>query len=131
MRLVTCIILSAVLLSGCDQFQGPKGEPGTQGDAGPAGPKGEQGPKGPKGDPGSQGVAGPVGPKGDQGPVGPQGPKGDSGSPAAVTFRMVTGEGGVNCADNEVLASLVCANGTAEGAKCSASGQATGLCVRK
>lgn len=141
MRLVAFIILSsAVLLAGCDQFQGLKGDQGPQGVAGPAGPKGDrgppgakgdQGPQGPKGDPGPQGIAGPIGPKGDQGPAGPQGPKGDVGTPAPVSFRVVTGDGGVACADNEVLASLICASGAPDGEKCPAAGRATGLCVRK
>ena len=138
MRLLGIVmILSGVLaLGGCDQIKGPKGDGGTQGVAGPAGPKGDrgpEGPQGPKGDAGAQGVAGPAGPKGDRGPEGPQGPKGDAGAPAQTSFRVVTGDssGVVACSDNEVLVSLICANGSPVGAKCSASGQATGLCVRK
>ena len=135
MRLMGIVmILSGVLaLGGCDQFKGPKGDGGAQGVAGPAGPKGDrgpEGPQGPKGDAGTQGVAGPAGPKGDRGP---EGPKGDAGAPAQASFRVVTGDNGgvVACSDNEVLVSLICANGSPVGAKCSASGQATGLCVRK
>ena len=135
MRLMGIVmILSGVLaLGGCDQFKGPKGDGGAQGVAGPAGPKGDrgpEGPQGPKGDAGAQGVAGPAGPKGDRGP---EGPKGDAGAPAPASFRVVTGDSGgvVVCSDNEVLVSLICANGSPVGAKCSASGQATGLCVRK
>ena len=136
MRIMAVImILSGTLaLGGCDQLQGPKGDAGAQGVAGPAGPKGESGPpgpQGPKGDAGAQGIAGPAGPKGDQGPAGPQGPKGDAGAPAPVLFRVVIGDGGVACADNEVLASLICASGAPDGAKCSASGPATGVCMRK
>jgi hypothetical protein len=38
----------------------------------------------------------------------------------------------VSCADGEVLAGLVCANGATDGAKCATSGTAaTGLCVRR
>ena len=132
MRLMGVVmILSGVLaLGGCDQFKGSKGDGGAQGVAGPAGPKGDRGPEGPKGD---AGVAGPAGPKGDRGLEGPQGPKGDPGAPAQASFRVVTGDSGgvVACSDNEVLVSLICANGSPVGAKCSASGQATGLCVRK
>jgi hypothetical protein len=138
MRLIGIVmILSGVLaLGGCGQFKGRKGDGGAQGVAGPAGPKGDrgpEGPQGPKGDAGAQGVAGPAGPKGDRGPEGPQGPKGDAGAPAQASFRVVTGDSGgvVACLDNEVLVSLICANGSPVGAKCSASGQATGLCVRK
>ena len=108
MRLMGIVmILSGVLaLGGCDQFKGPKGDGGAQGVAGPAGPKGDRG---------------------------PEGPKGDAGAPAPASFRVVTGDSGgvVVCSDNEVLVSLICANGSPVGAKCSASGQATGLCVRK
>jgi hypothetical protein len=43
---------------------------------------------------------------------------------------VVTGADGVTCGDGEVLASLVCAAGAPDGAKC-ASGPATGLCVKK
>lgn len=115
MRLITAtmILSGALALGGCDQFKGPKGDPGSQGVPGPAGPKGEPGAQGP------------------QGPQGAQGPKGDPGAPATANFRVVTGDGSVACADNEVLVSLICANGTPVGAKCSASDQATGLCVRK
>ena len=115
MRLMTSIIIlsGTLALGGCDQFKGPKGDPGSQGVAGPAGPKGESGQQGP------------------QGPQGLQGPKGDPGAPAPASFRVVTGDSGVTCADNEVLVSLICANGSPVGAKCSASDQATGLCVRK
>ena len=109
MRLVTSIIIlsGTLALGGCDQFKGPKGDPGAQGVAGPAGAKGESGPQG------------------------LQGPKGDPGAPAPASVRVVTGDGGVNCADNEVLVSLLCANGAPVGSKCLASDQATGLCVRK
>lgn len=115
MRLITSIIIlsGTLALGGCDQFKGPKGDPGSQGVAGPAGPKGESGQQGP------------------QGPQGLQGPKGDAGAPAVASFRVVTGDGGVTCADTEVLVSLICANGSPVGTKCSAADQATGLCARK
>ena len=108
--LAAASLVIAVAIGGCE------GPPGSQGSAGPAGQKGE---KGDKGDIGPQGVAGPAGPKGD---------KGDAGS---AGLRMVTGTGSVTCADTEVLVSLVCASGAPDGAKCSAGGPATGLCMRK
>ncbi len=64
-----------------------------------------------KGDPGPPGIAGPKGEKGDPGPT------------AAATFRVVTGNPSVSCADNEILVSLVCA--------VDATSDAVGLCVRK
>jgi|GraSoiStandDraft_41_1057321.scaffolds.fasta_scaffold7741743_1 hypothetical protein len=87
--------------------------------SGPQGPQGAQGPKGEKGDPGQPGV----------GPPGIAGPKGEKGDPAPATFRVVTGNPTVSCADNEILASLVCAVGAPDGAKCTSD--AVGLCVRK
>jgi hypothetical protein len=139
MRLLATIAILAgtLVLSACDQFTGPqgqKGDPGPQGAGGPAGPKGD------KGDPGPQGIAGAQGPKGDPGPQGPAGPqgqrgekgdKGDPGTPAPPSFRVVTGDSAVACADNEVLVSLMCGSGAADGAKCSSPGTATGLCIRK
>jgi Collagen triple helix repeat (20 copies) len=139
MRLLATIAILAgtLVLSACDQFTGPqgqKGDPGPQGAGGPAGPKGD------KGDPGPQGIVGAQGPRGDpgpQGPVGPQGQrgekgdKGDPGTPAPPSFRVVTGDRAVACADNEVLVSLMCGGGAADGAKCSSPGTATGLCMRK
>src|SRR5262249_61303682 len=105
MRLMTLIMFlsSTLALGGCDQYKGPKGDPGAQGVAGPAGPKGEAGLQGP------------------QGPQGLQGPKGDPGAPAPASFRVVKGGGGVTRSDNEVLGSLVFANGASGGAKCFAS----------
>src|SRR3974390_1890206 len=83
--------------------------------------QGQQGPKGEQGPPGPQGA------KGDQGPPGPTGSPG-----AGPAFRVVTGTGSVRCADNEVLASLICARGGIAGERCSVSGAAaTGLCVSK
>ena len=85
---------------------------------GPQGPQGAQGPKGEKGDPGQPGV----------GPAGNRGPEGRE-RRSRATFRVVTGNPTVSCADNEILASLVCAVGAPDGAKCTSD--AVGLCVRK
>jgi hypothetical protein len=41
----------------------------------------------------------------------------------------VTGTDSVACRDDETLASVLCATGTNDGAKC--TGAATGLCIRK
>jgi hypothetical protein len=97
--------------------------------SGPQGPEGGQGPKGEKGDPGPPGIAGPKGEKGDPGPPGPKGEKGDPGPTASATFRVVTGNPSVSCADNEILVSVVCSVGAPDGSKCTSD--AIGLCVRK
>ena len=63
------------------------------------------------------------------GPSGPW-PQGDPGHPPPI--RVVTGTDTVACADNELLVSLVCATGTADGTKCTTPGAAaTALCMRK
>jgi hypothetical protein len=98
------IIVMMLAVAGCGQPT-----PGPAGATGPAGPTGAQGP---------------------QGPAGPPGPKGDP-SPAAA-LRVVTDTGTVRCGDDEVLVSLVCANGALDGPKCAISdAAATGLCIRK
>jgi hypothetical protein len=64
------------------------------------------------------------------GRTGIAGPKdGDLGSTTAPIFRVVTGKGGVLCANNETLVSLVCAEGAPDGSKCRSD--AVGLCARK
>ena len=148
MRHISSLLAITTLLAvaGCGQPtpgpQGPPGPQGMQGSAGPAGPKGDPGPAGPPGPKGDAGPAGPAGPKGDAGPAGPPGAKGDAGPPGppgpkgdagpAPALRVVTGTGSVQCADNEVLVSLVCASGTTDGSKCSIPDSAvTGLCMRK
>ena len=118
---------------------GPQGGAGDRGEAGPPGPQGALGPQGPQGEAGGQGPAGPAGsrgeaglqgPAGPSGPVGSPGPKGDAGAPPPI--RVVTGTDTVACADNELLVSLVCATGTADGTKCTTLGAAaTALCMRK
>jgi hypothetical protein len=131
MRSVPVILgLLAFVLVGCGPQgpQGPKGDPGPPGERGAAGPAG---PPGPKGEPG---------PRGDPGPRGEQGPKGDPGSPGeagprglpgTTGLRIVTGEKKVVCDDDEVLVSIVCSSGAADGARCPAGSVATGLCKRK
>jgi hypothetical protein len=93
--------------------------------SGPQGPQGQAGPPGEKGAKGDQGPPGPTGPKGDQGPPGP------AGSAGSVGLRIVSGVKTVNCNDDEVLVSVFCSAGTADGAGCSAGITATGLCMRK
>src|SRR6266508_3389214 len=127
--------IAMMAIAGCTPAPGPQGPPGPAGEAGPAGPIG---PAGPQGEAGGQGPAGPSGergppgaqgPAGPAGPPGPAGPKGDPGPPPAV--RVVTGTDTVRCADDEVLAGLVCASGAPDGAKCATPGAAaTGLCIR-
>ena len=110
-RVATSIAyLSLLLLFGCGELQGPKGDPGPagpQGEAGaagpigPAGPQGEAGPQGsagPQGEPGPQGPIGPAGHQGEPGTSGPPGPpgprgekgdKGDKGDPSSAAIRVL------------------------------------------
>ena len=113
---VGIMALATFLLVACSGPQGPQGQAGPPGEKGA---KGDQGPPGPKGD------QGPPGPKGDQGLPGP------AGSASSVGLRIVSGEGTISCNDNEVLVSVICSTGAADGAKCSAGSTTTGLCVRK
>jgi len=119
--LVLLAFAAAFGLAGCDQgIIGPRGPPGPRGMEGPTGPVGREGPTGDHGDPGA---AGPIG------PPGPPGPKGDPG-PSGV--RLVTGTDKVDCAEGEVLASLVCASGLTDGMQCATAGTAAvGICMRK
>jgi hypothetical protein len=118
---------------------GPQGGAGERGEAGPPGPQGLVGPQGPQGEAGAQGPAGPAGERGQAGPQGPAGPAGPPGPPGpkgepnqGPPFRVVTGTDNVRCADDELLVSLVCGNGTVDGSKCATPGTAaTALCVRK
>jgi hypothetical protein len=117
-------IMMAIAVAGCDEGKlGPQGSPGPSGPQGSQGPIGRQGAVGERGDPGSAGAQGPPG------SPGPAGPKGDSATPA---FRILIGVDTASCAENEILISLVCASGAADGAKCATPGAAaTGLCARK
>jgi hypothetical protein len=117
-------IMIALAVAGCDEVKlGPQGPPGPSGPQGSQGPTGRQGAVGERGDPGSAGAQGPLG------SPGPAGAKGDSAAPA---FRILTGVDTASCADNEILISLVCASGAADGAKCATPGAAaTGVCARK
>jgi hypothetical protein len=118
------VILSALLVAGCGEEKvGQTGPVGPQGRQGEMGPQGRQGPVGERGD------VGPAGSQGPQGPAGPAGPKGDA-SPAPG-FHVVTGTEALRCSDDEILVSVVCESGAADGAKCAAGTSATGLCVRK
>jgi hypothetical protein len=94
-----------------------------------SGPQGPQGQAGPPGEKGAKGDQGPPGPKGDQGPPGPAGSAGSAGT--AGNLRIVSGERTVGCNDDEVLVSVVCSAGAADGAGCSAGSTTTGLCMRK
>ena len=130
------VALLGVALVGCSGPQGQTGPKGQQGVTGPAGPKGDRGPQGatgpagPKGDQGPRGAMGPAGPKGDPGPQGAMGPAGPSG-PAASALRVVTGQKSVTCNPNEVLVSIVCSSGTADGYYCPNATTTTGLCMLK
>jgi hypothetical protein len=115
--LIPVVALAALALAGCEGRQGPPGA------AGPAGQVGQAGPQGAKGDVGPAGAQGPAGPAGPAGAAGPAGPAGVAG------LRIVTGAD-ITCNDGEVLVSLVCASGAADGAKC-AAGAGTGLCMKK
>lgn len=123
---ITClaVTLLSVLLACCSGPQGPQGQAGAPGEKGQAGSPGEKGP------PGSAGPAGPSGPQGPQGPVGPQGIAGPPGTPALTGLRVVIGDKTVACSDDEVLVSMVCSSGAADGPGCP-TGTATGVCLRK
>jgi hypothetical protein len=56
------------------------------------------------------------------------GEKSDPG-PTAPAMRVVTGNLSVSCADNEILVSIVCANGAPDGSKCPS--EAVGLCAMR
>jgi hypothetical protein len=133
MRLATSILCLGLLLFGCGEWQGPKGEPGPAGPQGEAGPPGQIGPAGPQGEAGPQGPAGPQGEPGLQGPIGPQGQpgvpgpqgekgaqgekgeKGDQGNPGTLGIRALqpVGSGATSsCANDEMMIGAWC-TGTA------------------
>lgn len=94
-KLLTILLILALILvplAACDQL---KGEKGDQGDPGPAGPKGDVGPQGPRGQRGAegpvgpQGPVGPTGPQGETGPAGPTGPTGPAGEPGSTSQIVV------------------------------------------
>lgn len=97
-RIATIFVCAAaLLLSGCNNSQAPKGDPGPQGEQGAAGPKGDAGPKG---------ESGPAGPKGEPGP------KGDAGE---ANIRVVVADGPgqfAKCGAEEVLIAAWCQGGS-------------------
>lgn len=125
------IALLGVMLVGCSGPQGPQGQAGQKGQEGGAGVAGPAGAKGDTGPQGSMGPAGPQGPKGDSGPQGVIGPAGPAGPAAMAGLRVVTGAKSVACNQDEVLVSIVCSAGTADGTSCPSASTATGLCMRK
>jgi hypothetical protein len=121
----TVAIITALVVAGCNE-----GKMGPPGPAGPLGPEGLQGPNGRQGPDGERGNVGAAGAVGAQGKAGPPGQRGDPGPPPP--FHLVTGTESVRCAVGQVLVSLVCERGAADGAKCATRGTtATGLCVRQ
>ena len=58
---LSVVAILSLLLVGCGESQGPRGEPGPQG---PQGSRGDIGPQGPQGQSGAQGPAGQPGPPG-------------------------------------------------------------------
>lgn len=135
------IIAIALSLAACDKpKEGAQGPVGPQGSQGPQGAVGPQGPQGVAGPPGPMGPGGPAGAKGDPGPEGPagapgpQGPPGPKGEAAAANttqgaaVRVVRGTETLVCESNEVLVSIRCDSGNADGAKCNGAG--VGLCAR-
>ena len=110
--------------------QGPQGAIGPQGPQGVAGPQGIAGPPGPPGEKGEPGAPGPRGEKGEPGPAGPAGPPGPpAGSAGGPVLRVVTGTGSLTCNADEVLVSMVCAEGANEARQC--TGAVHGLCAQK
>jgi Collagen triple helix repeat (20 copies) len=121
--------LSLLLLFGCGEWQGPKGDPGPAGPQGEAGAAGPIGPTGPQGEAGPQGSAGPQGEPGPQGPIGPaghqgepgtsgapgprgeKGDKGDKGDPSSASIRVLAPVGSgqsSSCDAGEVMVSAWC-----------------------
>ena len=129
------VALLGLVLASCSGPQGPQGQAGPPGPAGPkgeAGAAGLAGPQGPAGSKGEAGAPGPAGPPGPQGTQGPQGEVGPAGPAGSSQFRVVTSSSGpVTCNDDEVLVSVVCSSGAADGAACSTGSSATGLCSHK
>ena len=126
---ISIAYLSLLLLFGCGEWQGPKGDPGPagpQGEAGaagpvgPAGPQGEAGPQGsaaPQGEPGPQGPIGPAGHQGEPGTSGPPGPrgekgdKGDKADPSGAAIRVLAPVGSgqsSSCDAGEIMVSAWC-----------------------
>jgi hypothetical protein len=144
MRVLSSLVvgsMAAIMLVACSRDPGPQGPPGpagAKGETGPAGAKGEAGAAGAKGEPGPRGEAGPAGPKGEPGPkgeagpAGPQGARGEAGPPGPGTsgLRVVRGAGTLTCGPGEVLVSLLCSSGSADGGQCTAGAEATGLCFK-
>ena len=129
------IALLGVMLVGCSGPQGvkqaqkdKKAVRGSRAQPVEQGPKGNLGQQGPQG---AMGPAGPQGPKGNSGPQGAIGPAGPAGPAAMAGLRVVTGERSVTCNQDEVLVSIVCSAGTADGTSCPSASTATGLCMRK
>ena len=115
--------LSVLLLFGCGDIKGPKGEsgpagpqgeagpPGPVGPAGPQGAAGPEGPAGPQGEPGPQGSIGAQGEPGETGPVGPKGETGDQGEPGTAGIRMLDPVGAgmtSSCDTGEVMIGVYC-----------------------
>jgi hypothetical protein len=109
--------LSLLLLFGCGELQGPKGDQGPVGPQGEAGPPGAVGPAGPQGKAGPQGSVGPQGEPGPQGPIGPAGPegktgdKGDKGDPGSAGIRVLSPVGSgqtSSCDADEVMIGAWC-----------------------
>lgn len=65
MKLLTVLILTACLISGCDKLEGPSGPQGEQGEPGVSENTGPEGPQGEKGETGETGPQGPQGEKGE------------------------------------------------------------------
>src|ERR1700683_2946635 len=82
------------------------------------------------GPPGDAGPPGAPGAGGRQGTAGPPRPAGPGVPPGGIAgLRILTGEKTATCNANEVLVSIVCSAGRADGANCS-EGEASGLCLR-
>jgi hypothetical protein len=121
----TVIIITTLAVAGCNE-----GKMGPPGPVGPPGPEGVQGPTGRQGPDGERGNVGAAGAAGAQGKAGPPGQRGDPGP--RPPFHLVTGTDSMRCPDGQILVSLICERGEADGSKCAARDTtATGLCVRQ
>jgi collagen triple helix repeat protein len=120
--------VSLLLLTGC--FEGPQGPPGQVGPPGPIGPQGMPGQRGPEG---ARGELGPIGP---QGPQGPKGDRGEPGSPGTSKIRLVQESGdSLTCDEDEVLASVICSDGSSAAVSQNRSGKCgapkvVGICMK-
>ena len=112
--------LSLLLLFGCGELQGPKGDPGPAGPQGEAGAAGPVGPAGPQGEAGPQGSAGPQGEPGPQGPIGPAGHQGEPGTSGPPGPRGEKGDKGDKADPSGAAIRVLAPVGSGQSSSCDA-----------